>query len=121
MPSAVRRVSRTAVPMPQRRREPSYAVIFRMVERPWQGAVHIYDDGQVSIHRERARPDRPVTVLVEGKEPNAAQLAVMKTVWHTLSENFGFSIVGFCDALLTHQTVVMSPTGQDSGVSSRPV
>lgn len=46
-----------------------YAMMFEMVEHPWNGCVLIFNDGQAKLYKHRLCPDRPVLVQVEGLEP----------------------------------------------------
>jgi hypothetical protein len=45
-----------------------------MSERPWHGAVIIFDDGQCYVQKNRADPESSVLVELEGKSPNDIQI-----------------------------------------------
>jgi hypothetical protein len=94
-----------------------YALDIRMVEAPWVGCVHVYSDGQASIHRHRARPDKPVTVHVEGYEPNEAQIKTLQTIWRVLHNYFHFNVAGFCNALLPYSRQILE--GESDATCSR--
>jgi hypothetical protein len=86
--------------------QPVYAAVMRMVEHPWHGAVHVYDDGQASIQRNRAAPGKPLSIHVEGVTPNVAQIKTLRLIWRCLSGNFNFSVVAFDEALLPYADVI---------------
>lgn len=84
-----------------------HAVRFVMKQKCWHGAVIVYDDAQASIHRARARPGTPLLVEVEGTSPTPEQLAVLSTIYFTLTHQFTFTCASFCDALLPHANIIM--------------
>lgn len=88
--------------------ERNHAINFRMKKSPWRGAVIIFDDGTASIHKYRARPDRPVLVEVEGDIPSKAQLDTMRQTWSLLSQYFNFSVAGFCETLLPYSREILA-------------
>lgn len=90
----------------------SYAVMVKMVPHPWHAAIIIFDDGQIYVNRERAFPDRPVTVELEGVSPNEAQLDTLKKAWRVLSGHFNFTIASFDEALLPYAKEVMDTERQ---------
>jgi hypothetical protein len=79
-----------------------------MKKHHWHGAVIIFDDGTASIHKYRAKPDRPVLVDVEGEAPNQAQLVTMRGTWKLLNAHFNFSVAGFCPVLLPYSREILS-------------
>jgi hypothetical protein len=81
----------------------SYAFICRMVERySGPAAVYIQPDGTADMHKENARPDKPMLVEVEGKEPTDEQITSLALTYAALELNFGFCMVSACPAILPH-------------------
>jgi hypothetical protein len=80
----------------------TYACIFRMAKRPWHGGIIIFEDGQATVCRARAHPDRPLIIELEGDEPNDEQLKPANEVWKSLSKHFNFSVASFCSKLEPH-------------------
>ena len=81
-----------------------------MVEHPWNGAILIFEDGQVKLYKHRLCPDRPVLVQVEGLEPTAEQVEACRQLWTELYEAMDFRVASFCPPLLSHSQAIMAPT-----------
>jgi hypothetical protein len=87
----------------------SHSVKFECVEHPWNGAVIIFDDGQVKLYRQRLNPDRPVLVQIEGKEPNHEQVEMCRHLWSRLHQEMDFSAATFCLTMLPYSRQILAP------------
>jgi hypothetical protein len=78
----------------------SYSMKFESVEHPWRGAMLVFDNGAVKLHRHRLSPEHPVLVQIEGLEPTAEQIEVCRRLWTELYEAMDFRVTSFRTALL---------------------
>ena len=79
-----------------------------MSEKAWAGAVIVFDDAQVKVHKSKLEPGKPVLVQVEGLEPTEDQLEQCRHLWSALHETFGFNMATFCPALLPYSREIMA-------------
>jgi hypothetical protein len=86
----------------------TYSLRFEMARSAWTGAVIVFDDAQVKVHKAKLEPGKPVLVQVEGVEPSVDQLEQCRLLWAALHETFGFNMATFCPALLPYSQAIMA-------------
>lgn len=79
-----------------------YGCVFRMRDRPFLGAILVFDDGQACIQRHRASPYSPIVVELEGQTPNDGQIELCQHIWKALAAHFNFSVASFDENLLPY-------------------
>jgi hypothetical protein len=81
---------------------------FKMAAAAWTGAVIVFDDAQVKVHKSKLEPGKRVLVQIEGTAPTEGQLEQCRQLWSPRHETFGFNMATFCPALLPYSREIMA-------------